>query len=535
MEFIIRTEEIKPEEIENIYVPTEYDEQILSKLKSKKPIVLVGSRGMGKSFLFKVSQLRVEKDKDEKIIPIFVTFRNIPTLQTGNKKQFQEYMLNRICTTILRTLKQQGYISNNNWTFAGSDNVTFDENGWPEKLESINKEFEKSWRKPGSIVDVSEIPTLDDLMYLVEDICECTDIDRFIVYIDEAAHVFIPEQQAQFFSLFRDLRSPYIKCNASVYPGVTYFGPTFDKAHDAEFVTMTRNIGNEKYVEQMKAMVLCQVSDDNAKKALERNSENFTVLAYAAGGNPRTLLKSIEKTGGNLNTDNVNKLFREFYREEIWAEHSSLVDKYVSRAKYIDWGRTFVEDIVLPELKEKNDRRIEEKGESTIYFWVDRSSPESVKEALRILEYTGLIKLQANGVKATGSVIGTRYEVNIGCLLAKEKTPTMRAMDVIRNLTVARVSEYGGNSKHFELISQLNPQDELSNPSEDLINMIERSVDVLDLTEWQKNSIKGIGINTIKDLLIIDEARLKEIPYVGNYRSRIMKNSALAAMYEYLY
>src|SRR5574344_1350973 len=105
MEFVIRTEEIKPEEIENYYVPTADDSVILGKLKLKTPIVLVGSRGMGKSFIFRVSQ--IEKDVNSKIIPVFVTFRNAPMLQTANKMQFQEWMLNRICSTLLRTLKQK--------------------------------------------------------------------------------------------------------------------------------------------------------------------------------------------------------------------------------------------------------------------------------------------------------------------------------------------------------------------------------------------------------------------------------------------
>lgn len=57
MAFVIRTEEISLDEILDLYVPTEGDASILEKLKSKTPIVLVGSRGMGKSFLFKVSQV----------------------------------------------------------------------------------------------------------------------------------------------------------------------------------------------------------------------------------------------------------------------------------------------------------------------------------------------------------------------------------------------------------------------------------------------------------------------------------------------
>lgn len=324
-----------------------------------------------------------------------------------------------------------------------------------------------------------------------------------------------------------------MKCNASVYPGVTYFGKTFDKTHDAEFVNLSRSINNSEYVDKMKEMVLRQVTDETMIKMLENNGESFTVLAYAASGNPRVLLKSIEDIS-NLKTDTVNKLVREFYREEIWAEHSALVDKYPKCEKYIDWGRNFVEDIVLPELKNKNDRLIE-KSESTIYFWIDRSAPEAVKEALRILEYTGLIKMHAPGVKATGSVIGTRYEVNLGCLLSQEASPVSRSKDIINNLTVRKFNEYGANSRYFEEIKDVKINIDFDGSSEDLLKLISKSIDELQLTAWQKENLKSIGVITIKDLLLIEETDLKKIHYVGNFKSRQMKNIAMAAMFEYLY
>lgn len=533
MSFVIRTEEIRTEDILKLYVPTEADASILEKLQSKTPIILVGSRGMGKSFLFKVSQVSAEQCDEEKIIPVYVTFRNVPMLQTANKMQFQEWMLNRVCSCLIRTLKQKGYLANNNWSFSGLNNQEFDEDSWPKKLENINKQYENSWKKPGEEIDTSELPTIDDLLELVEDICESSDIDRFIIYIDEAAHVFIPEQQIQFFSLFRELRSPYLKCNASVYPGVTYFGKTFDKTHDAEFVNLNRSINTGEYVSKMKEMVLRQVTDDNMKQMLEKNGESFTVLAYAASGNPRILLRSIEGLS-NLKAETVNKLIREFYREEIWAEHSALIEKYPKCGKYIDWGRNFVEEIVLPEIKNKNDRLIE-KSESTIYFWIDRSAPEAVKEALRILEYTGLIKLQTQGVKATGSVIGTRYEVNLGCLLSQEISPVSRSKDIISNLTVRKLNEYGANSKFFEDIKEFEPNVDFENTSDDLLRLLSRPIDELQLTDWQKDNLKKINVNTIKDLLLIEESDLKKIYYVGDYKSRQMKNIAMAAMFEYLY
>lgn len=65
--------------------------------------------------------------------------------------------------------------------------------------------------------------------------------------------------------------------------------------------------------------------------------------------------------------------------------------------------------------------------------------------------------------------------------------------------------------------------------------MISNSIDILQLTQWQKSNLKSIGVYTIKDLLLIEEKDLRKIYYVGEYKSRHMKNVALAAMFEYLY
>ena len=54
--FVIRTEDIRPDEILNLFVPTDRDLQLISALKSTNPTILEGSRGTGKSFLLRVCE-----------------------------------------------------------------------------------------------------------------------------------------------------------------------------------------------------------------------------------------------------------------------------------------------------------------------------------------------------------------------------------------------------------------------------------------------------------------------------------------------
>lgn len=532
-EFVIRTEELSDEDITNFYVETSNDRNTINKLKSPTPIVLVGSRGMGKSFLFKTAEIEMKKElTKEKIFPVYITFRKAPLLNSSTQDEFYYWMINKLCTTIIRALKKEGIIVGDNWAFGDISEQQTPKN--IKALESINREFESSWKKSNSLIEVEKIPTIDELLDIIEDICDEFDLKRIVVFIDEAAHVFMPEQQRQFFTLFRELRSSKLKCNAAVYPGTTFYGDTFEPIHDATFVDLRRDIRDEHYIDEMKQMVLNQVNDSETQSMLLNRGAEFTVLAYAASGNPRILLKSINKAG-KFNTKNIeNDVFKEFYRSEIWSEHSSLTEKYNQREAYIDWGRKFIEEIVLPELKNKNDRFIADNKETTAYFWIHRNSPQEVFEALRILEYTGIIKLQAKGIKATGAEIGNRYEVNIGCLLSLENNPLKSAGIIIDNLALGRMSEYGKNSKYYSDLKGINDTLNDINITDMLKVVLCKPVNSLDLTPWQVDKLTSNSINTLEDLLNCTEERLLQIYQIGTRRASHLKNTAIAAIFEWL-
>jgi len=124
----------------------------------------------------------------------------------------------------------------------------------------------------------------------------------------------------------RDLRSPYISCKAAVYPGVTSYGNTFEISHDATYLRIERDILSDEYLASMKDIVLKQ-ADENLTKSLNDNGANFTVLVYSASGNPRMLLKTVERCP-KMRIKDVNEVIKKFYRTDIWTEHTGLGDKY---------------------------------------------------------------------------------------------------------------------------------------------------------------------------------------------------------------
>ncbi|MEA2239006.1 MAG: hypothetical protein QOC81_3730 [Thermoanaerobaculia bacterium] len=533
-EFFIRTEDIRPESILEYFVETSQDRSIIDAIKATNPVIIVGSRGVGKSFLLRVAQAELEANFEAKrILPVYVTFsRSSLVHHASSPDRFKYWMLGRLCSQMLRALGRAGIRTSPSAARIQISGRKISADETLGAFEDVVAAFEGAWQHPTDQIDSSVIPTVDDFREAVEDICSAASLKRICFLIDEAAHIFLPEQQRQFFTLFRDLRSPYLSCNAAVYPGVTAYGDTFQPAHDATKMSLDRDILANDYIRNMREIVEKQ-ADAGTAAVIARNGANFSILAYAASGNPRILLKTLSLSP-KLRRQDVNEVVRQFYRTDIWSEHSVLAEKYAGHRAVIDWGRKFIEGEVLPELQKKNAQYLASEKKATCFFWVHRDAPAPVREALRLLAYTGIVVEHATGIRATRSEIGTRYAVNLGALFALEGVPTSIALDLARNLDPRRMSEYGSNHAAYQDLMDVTQILEEPNLSEVLTRQLEKSIDVLDITQWQRDTLRSIGLNKVGDVLRAKESDLQAARYVAEVRSRQMRNAALAALFEYL-
>lgn len=534
IDLLYRTEDIPAEDIMKYFVETQQDREVIEMIKATSPVVLIGSRGVGKSFLLRVSEVEMLEDiEDKKVLPVYLSFTKSSLIHSSDPEQFMHWMLAKICSRVLRVLRKSGYLVNpprNISILTGGSDLSIDKN----KIEDLLESYEDSWKNNGKDISPDILPSLDDFLYAIEEICEETGIKRFNLLIDEAAHIFRPEQQRQFFTLFRDIRTPYISCNAAVYPGVTSFGDSFQSSHDATFKNLDRDVLDDNYVEKMKEIVEKQLdADSSLVSAIKRYGENFSVLAYAASGNPRILLKTVANSSG-LNSNELNKIVREYYKTGIWSEHSSLSEKYPGHTIMIDWGRRFIENIVLPDLQKKNNQYLSEGKKSTCFFWIHRDSPLAVKEAIRLLSYTGIVNEYGHAIKATKSELGTRYQVNLGCLFSLESIPSSTAFNIARNLSSGRFTEFGMNNIAFKELIDVVPEFVESDIQSVLDRELNKSIDYLDLTDFQKQTLKNINIKKIKDILDVSENDLKKAHYIGEKRARRVRSAALTSVYEYL-
>ena len=533
-DFFYRTEDIRPDEVKQFFVETTRDREIVNALKARNPVVLAGSRGVGKSFLLRVAEAELLADlSTQRTLPVYVSFSRSSLINSNDPQQFQHWMLARICANIVRALQRQGLIlgTSHGLSILAGDTST----PGPESktvIDELVARFEDSWRNPDSQIDVSVLPSLDDFRDAVEDICTSFKLQRLIVLIDEAAHILLPEQQRQFFTLFRDLRSPYLACKAAVYPGVTSYGETFQPLHDATMLSLDRDVLGADYVNTIREIVQKQAESATLAELTKHNA-NFALVAYAASGNPRVLLKTLARVP-KLGAGQTNEMIREYYRNELWAEHSMLPEKYPGHRHVIDWGRQFIEGTVLPDLQSKNAQYLEQEQKSTCFFWVHRDAPQPVKEALKLLAYSGIVTEHATGIRATRREVGTRYAVNLGALIALEAAPASTGLRIVQNLTPKRMSEFGANHPAYQSLLAEVPRYEEPSVGAVLKRQLDKQLDVLDITDWQRTKLHELGLSTVGDVLLASESELQTLSYVGEKRSRRIRNAAMAAVFEYL-
>lgn len=532
-DFFFRTEDIRPDEVLNYFVETSQDRLIVDALKNRNPTILIGSRGVGKSFLLRVAQKELQDSFDtERIFPVYISFVRSSLLLSTDPDQFKHWMLARICSSIMRALHKAGMLGGLPKSIHLLAGGPVSQKIGLTKVEEIAEAYENSWKQPQSIVNIDGLPSIDDFKDALEDLADTLAISRFVLFIDEAAHIFLPEQQRQFFTLYRDLRSHCITCNAAVYPGVTSFGETFQPVHDATMLSIDRDVLSSDYVDNMREIVQKQ-ADSSLLTHIAQNGKNFAILAYAATGNPRLLLKTLARTP-KVNSQQVNETIREFYRTDIWSEHSTLSEKYAGHKAIIDWGRNFIEGHVIPDLKGKNEQYLPSEKSTSAFFWVHRDTPEIVKEALRVLAYTGIVVEHAIGIKASRGEIGKRYLVNLGCLFAYEITPTSSAFEIAKALAPKRMTEYGANHVFYRSLTGSPSININQGIALALSAQLNKPASVLDITSWQKDKLAELRLFTVRDVLGATEERLKEANYVGDVRARRMHNAAVAAVLEYL-
>lgn len=532
---VIRTEDLSLNEVKDLFVETDSEREIIECLKSKQTILLVGSRGTGKTMLMKVAESELSDDfSKNRILPIFV---NLSSCCIYLESNILNVMISRTLIALQKSLRDHGIIVKGK-LFAPI--ISVDENPIIKQLEEYIKstsDSENTGSGSSESFDINDESISKDIGLFkdfLSQICETFSIKRIIILFDEACQVFSPKQQRIFFNYFRSLREHYIVCKAAVYPGIISYG-NFQAFHDATVKKVERSISSEDYICKMREIV--RKNFESYYSDISTQGELLDNVIFYASGNPRLLIKSMNEilsNNGKFRSGRVKDVIKEFYGTTIWAEHTKLSDMYPGHTDMINWARNFIESSVLPSIHKVN---YESSDKQTIYFLISRKAPEVIQHSIKILEYSGIISLCDEGVKRRTDVYN-RYEINLGVVVNSEKQSNIptRGIEIATKLSKSHLFvEFGANSPEYGDYKNLVEITKSDNSDQDILGTIlKQDIDVLDLTYTMKTKLHENRFNSISDVLSGGEDALRSIPYVGAVRSRKISNLVFNAILEYI-
>ena len=322
---------------------TSFHTSIRQELIDKRPKLLVGPRGVGKTHQMRISFLECAKDS-EKPFAVYASFNQYYHLEPLSKnsqnarKIFHLWMLCHIVDSI------QSCIGN------FSEDLDFNVYEYLGIEKDDVKDY-KNLAQKGHEPDIESVVrkiTVNSVANLIRASCRVLGRKRTILLLDDAAMSLSNEYLYEFFEVYQALKDKDIAPKASVYPGTTQYGPKFHARHDADTILAWLFVDEDGYKATMKGIAT------NYLQGNEYPEEDIDILAYAAFGVPRTFINMLMSYRGRRNQKNnkVNLVIEE-QASLITQEYESLKLKMPQFSTVIDVGKELSERMVK-DLSEEN-------------------------------------------------------------------------------------------------------------------------------------------------------------------------------------
>ncbi|MFD6732314.1 hypothetical protein ACFWDZ_14535 [Micromonospora aurantiaca] len=417
-----RAEFLSQTELSRWTATTPRDKSTLAKLKGPGAKLLIGPRGCGKSTLLR--QAYFEIHDEGKDLAVYVNYSRSLALEplfhrAANALQlFRQWLLVKILLGMRDTLHDANLEPPQSLTNVLSDGAAFVHG------------LEAGEEPPPP----SRYLTPTELLGLLEAWSRELGRRRCILLLDDAAHAFSPDQQREFFEVFRELRSRIVSAKAAVYPGITSYSPNFHVGHEAEVVEAWYRPDDEDYIHTMREIVNRRLPDGYQRR-LRGKEDLVDYLALASSGLPRGFLVMLSQLLG-VEEDHDRTPTRARADRAI-AELSAAVESiFTSLSAKLPRYKNFVEvgselvAAVSRHLYAYNAEKPLRQKAVTIAFQ-EPISPE-LSRMLSMLEYAGIVRdshTVSRGVKG----VFHRYTLHYAILL------TSNALNLGRSYSVADV------------------------------------------------------------------------------------------------
>lgn len=531
-----RAEHLSQDELTRWTTYTAKDEALVTKLMGPGAKLLIGPRGSGKSTLLRTAYFRALAGRES--LPVYVNYSRSLALEplfhrTANALQlFRQWLAMKIIVAVPVALDGLGCA------------VPSDLAELAAAAKRLIHQLENG-TSPDSIETPVSPSRLTELLELWAD---GVGVRRCILLLDDAAHAFSPEQQREFFEVFRELRSRRVSAKAAVYPGITSYSPHFHVGHEAEVLEAWYRPDEPSYLETMHQIVVKRLPPELAEKLADR-SELVDTLALAAFGMPRGFLNMLSALL-SVGEENAPKPTRQ-RAERAVSDHAdtvrsifrALANKLPRFRHFIEVGGE-LEDAMLDTLRRYNKLQASP-GKKTAVVGLEEPLGPELERMLNMLEYAGLarkIGTVSRGVK--GRFV--KYLLNYACVIAENSlslgksyalsmlTASLRSTDAH---SFARTKGTALLGAEFESRCSLDlppcKKCRTRRVSEDQRFCMKCGSELTDVSVYEEllrapierlpltpNKIAGIKqhtqIRTVQDLLIDDERQdVRKVPYIG--------------------
>jgi len=360
------------------------EKEILKKIYSQSSKLIIGPRGCGKStLLIKAKNSCLEKESMP--FPVYVNFKFSLKLEPFYRKQanasflFKTWVILKILSGTLQSTKEL------------TQTETY--KTFKQKLLMVDDLIDSL--EAGDESQVLNSQTKINVEFLIDtlnSIMKALNRNRTILLLDDAAHAFSPEQQKDFFDIFRAVRTSTIAPKASIYPGITNFSAEFNFGHDAEPVDVWLKPSDPGFLDFMRQ--IAHQRFDSAHLNTFLSDEYLEYISYSSFGIPRGviyMIGRIEEGHNNTSKKVSQKMVTDIATE--WSGHSlsifeSLKYKLPRYSNFIERGDTILGTVIEAFKHYNADKSL---LRNSVSLALTKPVTGELSKILEFYEYSGLI------------------------------------------------------------------------------------------------------------------------------------------------
>lgn len=553
---------------------------IIARMSTAENILIEGCRGAGKTMLMRSAAKRLA-DAQGAVFGVHATFKRylatIPPPGDADEgtplANFKAWINARILGALRQSIIDAGKSDLLNQL---GDLGTIDWNKVISILETtyrnpnaVSEHLAEVGLRPHVFAGLQGYTYTHELLSLTR---ENLGVELLVLFLDDAAHALDTRAQGAFFSAVKSLYGAGLAFKISVYPAVTRYGVDFSYGHDAVIVPL----GDLPRIENFAAFTQLlqrrlEIAEGNSKALFESllASPGWTeVLFFCSNGNPRGLLKLVSQ----VQTQMAGREMSQVRFEDIRLAINTVMDKHLDNMvpgviKDLDPRLLKAAEVLLYELRQKiavSPGPFEsDKPRGYLSITNSMQVPYICQAAIKLLVAANVIVAEGPS-RLSKRESGTLYLLHPGFIfrdnvIVKSNKRTLNASDWtshFRGMSSRVHAEVGRGAELWLNVvdeAQGEPSGQCSNghpvfepfgkceicgasgstisPVSILLN---KRIDVLELSEAIKTRLRNRGFKTIRDLFEASEDEIDEVEYIGDVRTALIKNTVSAAVDEFV-